>query len=229
MTAPRSVSGESLCLFIEVPICAFRPYESREYQDTYPVPPPSAVYGMLLSLVGVPREEKARHRGVAMTIALESLPGRSRVFRKLRRDSQFKPGGQRLGKDLRPDYQDLLIDVALWAWIADGEDRASPTLAVRARQALAAPSSVQRFGGLSLGESSYLVNSIRVAGTPTRELIFLRPEISGFEHLPTWVDHDDATRSVRRRFDLAPLVPADGVTSCRVIMGEPESRVMDTH
>jgi CRISPR-associated protein Cas5t len=73
-----------LCLFVEVPICAFRPYASREYQDTHPVPPPSAVYGMLLSFVGISREEKGRHQGVAMALAVENLPTRSRVFRKLR-------------------------------------------------------------------------------------------------------------------------------------------------
>ena len=39
---------QPLTLYVEVPICAFRPHSSREYQDTYPVPPPASVYGLLL-------------------------------------------------------------------------------------------------------------------------------------------------------------------------------------
>src|SRR5205823_127011 len=84
---------------VEVPVCAFRPYASREYQDTFPVPPPATVYGMLLSLLGIPREDKAMHRGAEMALAVAELPGRSKVFRKLRRGSDLE--------DTRPDYQDL--------------------------------------------------------------------------------------------------------------------------
>src|SRR3989442_15695185 len=101
--------NELLPIRVEVPVCGFRPYASREYQDTYPVPPPATVYGMLLSLLGVPREQKALHRGAEMALALADVPGRaqrSRVFRKLRRGSDLEK--------TRPDYQDLLIDLKLW-------------------------------------------------------------------------------------------------------------------
>ncbi len=157
-----------LRLLVEVPISAFRPYESREYQDTYPVPSPSSVYGMLLSLCGIRRKEIPRHRGAAMLLAVESVPTRCKVFRKLRR-------GTELG-DIRPDYQDLLLGLRLWLWLADGHDAALPKLPVRVIAAIRKPESVDRFGGLSLGESSYLVDRICENTVPPEELIFLSAE-----------------------------------------------------
>ena len=159
----------------------FRPYASREYQDTDPVPPPSAVYGMLLSLVGVPREEKGRHRGVSLALALDATPTRSKVFRKFRRGKELE--------DRRPDYQDLLLDLRLWVWLEKSRDVASPNLPERVVTALTSPSEIDRFGGLSLGESSFLVNTISMVKPPPEELIFLRPDPRGFYSLTTWVDH----------------------------------------
>ncbi|MEM9702748.1 MAG: CRISPR-associated protein Cas5, partial [Planctomycetota bacterium] len=100
MTDETAPDDAPLLLRVEVPFCSFRPDASREYQDTHPVPPPATVYGMLLSLVGVPRERKEDHRGVRLALALEGEPERARVFRKLRRGKELV--------DLRPDYQDLL-------------------------------------------------------------------------------------------------------------------------
>ena len=181
-------------LYVEVPFCAFRPYASREYQDTYPVPPPSAVYGMLLSMVGVQREEKSVHCGVEMALAVERLPKRAKVFRKLRRGKTLE--------DLRPDYQDLLLDLRLWIWLKEARDRAKVSLPTKIVQALASPISVRRSGGLSLGESSYLVDTISIKEPPEIEGIFLQPNDEGFFSLPVWVDHQDASRTRLRRFAL---------------------------
>jgi CRISPR-associated protein Cas5t len=184
---------------VEVPVCALRPYASREYQDTYPVPSPATVYGMLLSLLGVPREEKARHRGVDMALAVAEVPersSRSRVFRKLRRGSDLE--------DTRPDYQDLLVDLTLWIWLRPGEDKADPPLSVRIPVALAEPTTIeQRSGGLSLGESSYLIDVISADPSPPMSLVFLTPAEHGFYSLPVWVDHTDRKLSVQRRFRLS--------------------------
>jgi CRISPR-associated protein Cas5t len=68
---------EPLCLYVEVPFCAFRPHTSRDYQDTYPFPPPATVYGMLLSLVGVDWREKQQYAGVELVLALEGETGTS--------------------------------------------------------------------------------------------------------------------------------------------------------
>jgi CRISPR-associated protein Cas5t len=47
----------------------------REYGKTYPVPPPSTVYGMLLSLVG--ETDAYKHCGVQLAIAMLSQPRKS--------------------------------------------------------------------------------------------------------------------------------------------------------
>jgi CRISPR-associated protein Cas5t len=183
---------------VEVPICAFRSYASREYQDTFPVPAPSSVYGMLLSLLGVPRDDKARHKGAEMVLAVSTLPGRAKVFRKLRRGPELE--------NTRPDYQDLLIDLTLWIWLRPGTDPGDPPLAVRVPAALAAPQTINRFGGLSLGESSYLVDSIGVQSMTAERLVFLVPNIGGFYSLPVWVDHCNPTKTVLWRFSVSDAI-----------------------
>src|SRR5262245_42781061 len=167
---------------------------------------------MLLSLLGIPREDKARHRGAEMALAIEALPGRSKVFRKLRR-----------GKDLeetRPDYQDLLIDLTLWVWLRRGADLADPSLSARIPAALAEPAALDRFGGLSLGESSYLVDMIRVDPSPPDKLIFLTPDDRGFYSLPIWVDHVVRANTILGRFRLShPLTLSDGLPNAWIRIG----------
>ena len=200
-----TASTDSVTLRVEVPICAFRPYESREYQDTHPFPPPSAVYGMLLSLCGVRREHKAQHQGSRMVLAIESLPNRAKVFRKFRR-------GKELG-DLRPDYQDLLIGLKLWVWLTTGADRGQPPLVEKIVEALDQPQRVDRFGGLSLGESSYLVDSISLREPDDEQTMhFLRPDPAGFYNLPIWVNYE-ANTNTRRRFTIRSLRIDEGIES----------------
>lgn len=183
---------DALSLLVEVPVCAFRPYASREYQDTYPVPTPASVYGMLLSLLGVRRADKARHRGAGMALAVEAVPEQSKVFRKLRRGGDLE--------NTRPDYQDVLTDLRLWVWVRRDQDTASPCLADRLRTSLAERfATVTREGGVSLGESSYLVNAV-TAKEPPEKLVFVLPDPKGFYSLPVWVDHAEAANTVLKRF-----------------------------
>jgi CRISPR-associated protein Cas5t len=183
---------DALCLLVEVPVCAFRPYASREYQDTYPVPTPASVYGMLLSLLGVPRADKARHRGAGMALAVEAVPEQSKVFRKLRRGGDLE--------NTRPDYQDVLTDLRLWVWVRRDQDAGDPCLADRLRTSLADRcATVTREGGVSLGESSYLVNAV-TAKQPPHKLVFVVPDTKGFYSLPVWVDHVEAANTKLHRF-----------------------------
>jgi CRISPR-associated protein Cas5t len=206
------MAADPLPIRVEVPVCAFRPYTSREYQDTFPVPSPATVYGMLLSLIGVAREQKAQHRGAEMALAVAGLPGRSKVFRKLRRGSDLE--------DTRPDYQDLLMDLKLWVWLRPGADLSNPTLSARVSAALAHPATLTRSGGLSLGESSYLVDVIRIDPAPPDRLIFLTPDDRGFYSLPVWVDHLVRTNTVPGRFRLSdPISVNDGLKSAWVRIG----------
>lgn len=73
----------SIALYVHVPCATFRTSHSREYGKTYPVPPPSTVYGMLLYLVGETNAKK--HCGVKLALAMLSQPQKSVVLRKMRR------------------------------------------------------------------------------------------------------------------------------------------------
>ncbi len=73
----------TIALRVDVPIASFPTSRSREYRETYPVPPPSTVYGMLLSLVG--ETDRYNHCGVKVAIALITKPAKSVTLRKFYR------------------------------------------------------------------------------------------------------------------------------------------------
>ena len=79
-------------LFVSVPVAGFRVAQAREYWETYPTPPPSTVYGMLLSLVG--ESDRLAHQGAEIGLAVVSKPEISVVLRTLWRvkKKQIVPG-----------------------------------------------------------------------------------------------------------------------------------------
>jgi CRISPR-associated protein Cas5t len=176
----------TLALQVEVPIACFRQSRAREYAETYPVPPPSTVYGMLLSAVG--ETDRYKHCGVKLAIALLSSPATSTVLRTFRR---FKKKEINDPSNSRPDYQELLTNIQFVVWVADGTDTQNPTLPQRLQQAFTHPKTINRFGGLSLGESRDLVNSISILkkSHPTQLLQWLVQDEDGDLTLPYWVDH----------------------------------------
>jgi CRISPR-associated protein Cas5t len=214
----------SLGLYVSVPVACFRVAQARELFETYPVPPPATVYGMLLSLVG--EENRLRHEGAEVAYALVSRPGRSVVLRTLWRvkDKNFwkDPLGNHhivssakkerdafkawvaqqgwteptfdfglgQGANSRPDFQELLSDVRLTVWIRPGSDEEVPSLAERVASALENPGSVHRFGGLSLGESTHLVDEVRLRreGDPSQGRHLVN-DLEGDLSLPIWPDH----------------------------------------
>lgn len=174
-----------IALRVEVPIACFRQSRAREYAETYPVPPPSTVYGMLLSLVG--ETDRYKHCGSQLAIALLSEPKKSRVIRTFRR---FKKKDIHDPSNARPDYQELLADIKFAVWVDSGTDKSRPTLPERLQQAFANPASVSRFGGLCLGESRDLVNAVTLLTESDREsLRWLVQDEDGLLTLPYWVDH----------------------------------------
>lgn len=185
---------EPLCLFVDVPMASFRPMWAREYQETYPSPPPSTIYGMLLSLVGVEREEKERHVGVKIAVALQGQPECGRIFRKFRRVAQSKNDADPL-TDRRPDYQELVLWLKFWIWVDDTE--MENPLAQKIGEALDKDrrKAITRHGALCLGESSHMVNEIKLAVgnvAPTaNEGRFLARDKTGFLTMPVWTDYRD--------------------------------------
>ena len=176
----------AIALCVEVPIASFRQSRAREYAETYPVPPPSTVYGMLLSIVG--EMDRYKHCGTRLAIAMLSEPAQSTVIRTFRR---FKKKEISDPSNARPDYQELLTDIQFILWVNAGADAAQPTLQERLQIAFTHPEHIDRFGGLCLGESRDLVNAITLLPNTYRSetLRWLVQDEDGLLTLPYWVDH----------------------------------------
>ena len=178
---------KSVGLYVSVPIACFRVPRAREYFETFPCPPPSTVYGMLLSMVG--EVNRGQHEGAEIAIALLSEPSYSVVLRTLWRvkDRKEDPG---LGTNRRPDFQELLSDTQLAVWIRKGvSEKAAQSLASRVEQAIQHPETVSRFGGLSLGESTHLVNDVTKLRNEEIRGRLLMAQDEGDLSLPIWPDH----------------------------------------
>lgn len=178
-----------ISLKVTVPVACFRKGFAREFWETEELPPPSTCYGFLLSLVG----EQDRHRHVGVRIApmlLRKDPDRSIVLRTLWRVKDRKSFSG-TGTNARPDYQELLTNVHLALWFDSEEETSSGSrLEERVAIALDRPAQIQRFGGLSLGESTHLVDEVRrlrAEDDGPCKAYFLADR--GRLSLPVWVDH----------------------------------------
>ncbi|NJO93377.1 MAG: type I-MYXAN CRISPR-associated protein Cas5/Cmx5/DevS [Hydrococcus sp. RM1_1_31] len=176
----------NIALKVDVPIASFPTSRSREYLETYPVPPPSTIYGILLSLVG--ETNRYKHCGVKIALALLSEPAKSITLRKLRR---FKQKNLNHSTNIRPDYQEILTGIEFIVWVATQEDKAQPNLCDRISQVFANPALVNRFGALCLGESRDLVNRIDLLSEneQLQSLQWLIRDEYGYLSLPYWVDY----------------------------------------
>ncbi len=187
-----------LGLHVTVPIACFRKGMAREYLETEKFPPPATCYGFLLSLVGETR--RSRHGGCRVAPTLLNHPTLSVVLRKVWRVKKTPLGSP---GNTRPDYQQLLTGpspeepfIRLVIWLDSRHEAASEaTLESRVRVALTEPAKIVRFGGLCLGESTHLVDSVdavegkcRVAIAGRSGRVFLTAE-KGRMTLPVWVDH----------------------------------------
>ncbi len=226
-------------VILSVPIACYRKGLAREYLETYDYPPPSTCYGFLLSLVG--EVDRNVHRGARVTIARCNQPERSVILRTKWRikDSKLEPG---VGCNRTPDYQQLLTDCRLVIWLDSTEEdhRPAGVLPLEERVRLALDRStcgqIERFGGLSLGESTHLVNDISLldpqkfsangtvgefsddvsdSNEAFRAEIFLAVDVANMEKnvnlltLPVWVDHvgSSGTRYVIGQFKSYTAVP----------------------
>jgi CRISPR-associated protein Cas5t len=187
-----------LGVYVTVPITCFRKGLAREYQETEPLPPPATCYGFLLSLIG--ETSRFRHVGCRVAPALLGLTQTSVVLRTIWRVKKTPLGS---AGNTRPDYQQLLTGsshddpvVALLVWLDSSEEAADlPTLEVRVQNALANPAGISRFGGLSLGESTHLVDEVNLFDKRIADRLqgrsgkaFLLAD-RGRLTLPVWVDH----------------------------------------
>ena len=187
-----------LGIYVTVPVACFRKGMAREYLETEPLPPPATCYGFLLSLVG--EMDRRRHVGARVAPVLLNQPNQSVVLRTVWRVKKTPLGSS---GNTRPDYQQLLSGpsadepfLSLLLWLDSTDETASPHLEERVSQALTRPESVTRFGGLSLGESTHLVDEVclwdrvrdRFRGREGRAFL-TREDERGRLTLPVWVDH----------------------------------------
>ena len=147
-----------------------------------------------------------------LAIALLSQPEYSVVLRTLWRVKSRKhdPG---LGENKRPDFQELLTHIKLAVWLKKGKNEDAPvSLADRVRQVLAAPSAAIRFGGLSLGESTHLVDDLRqlrAADGRHGKVLFRSDE--GDLSLPIWADHVGSRGTAWEQFNFEDMQLDDGL------------------
>lgn len=177
-----------VALYVSVPVACFRVPQAREYLETSLVPPPSTVYGMLLSLVGEPN--RLAHAGAEVGLGVLAEPERSTVLRTVWRvkDAAMAPG---MGNNRRPDFQELLTGVELAVFVRPGgREAAAVSLAERVHGALSDPASIVRYGGLSLGESTHLVDAVRrLRSGDLAKGRLLVTDAEGDLPLPVWPDH----------------------------------------
>ena len=211
-------------------MAGLRPMWARSYQETYPAPPPSTVYGMLLSLVGVERSDRDRHAGVRIALALAKNQSdevwqrreKARILRKFRRVAQTKRSADPLA-DRRPDYQEVLLGLQFWLWVDDAHAQHPLTDAVRAALDPDRRAEVVRHGALCLGESSHMVNDIRVR-SPRGRAQFVAPCDGGFLTMPVWTDYRLRGRPVVQSFEIRDpeIVGAEPPHDCWIAVGPAE-------
>jgi len=194
-----------IALMVDAPFATFRKSFSRSYAETYPLPPPATVYGMLLSLVG--EKYRTRHEGVRMAFAYGEGRKIAATLKRLSRYKYSVPGKQQK-EGIFLDYIEVLCNINFLCWIDSAceklKDRA-PTLEERILEALEYPERVARFGVVSLGLSDDLVNDIRLyspAEDRDRNWCRLIPRDDGTIELPVWVNHVSGFGTEWRRFVL---------------------------
>ena len=147
------------------------------------------MYGCFLSLVG--ETKRRRHCGARVTAGVVGQPPRSHVLRTKWdvAKHEAKKGGDIYRRTV-PDWQQILTQVDVVAWLDSG-DESGLSLEHRVVDALTNPGSADRFGGWSLGESTFLVNDIWLlpdGKPPVNSSVFVA-DPDGNLTLPTWVDH----------------------------------------
>lgn len=152
-----------MLIYIEAPVASFPRKLARDYKETYLYPPVSTVHGCLLSLIG--ELDKTMYPLNELHLGTLSTPCISRILRK-QRNYYYSPGGagsndreKKHGVGVypstlysKPNFQELLTDVRIVVEVTN------PEFCSRIAQGF---KGVNRFGILSLGESSFMVNCIR--------------------------------------------------------------------
>lgn len=186
-------------LYVDCPCTSFPRSFARDFKETYRYPPPSTIYGMLLSLVG--EVDMTAHIGVKLAIGIIGQdPPISRIVRKQRHHkfSQQHLGTYPTSKFSKPNHQELLTDIQVVVQIDSSEESANVKLLERVEIALSSPSQIVRFGALSLGESWSMINGIRDYRETDGSIRWLVKDKRGLISLPIWIDRDTSQGTFQR-------------------------------
>lgn len=195
-----------ITVYVEVPFASFRKSFARSFAETYNLPPPSTVYGMLLSLVG--EHFRKRHEGVRLAFAYKQMPKIATTVRKLSRYKYGIPSKQfSLGN--APDFVETLCGIEFLCWIdssaetldLEGKSKGE-TLEQRILKALQNPQEITRHGVVCLGLSDDAVNDISLCETTEGEWHRLLPNDKGSLELPVWADHIRGFDTRWQRYEL---------------------------
>ncbi|QYO61978.1 CRISPR-associated protein Cas5 [Leptolyngbya sp. 7M] len=207
-------------LYLDCPCTSFPRSFARDYKETYRYPPPSTVYGLLLSLVG--EIDMMAHVGVKLAIGMiGNDPPISRIVRKQRHHkfSRDHMGTYPTSKFSKPNHHELLTDLQAVVQIDSSEESTALKLMDRVAIALSTPEQITRFGGLSLGESWAMVNGIRTYRKTDGTIRWLVKDSRGLLSLPVWINRQ-TTQGTFQRFSIAE--PGDAFTdACWVSIQPP--------
>jgi len=196
-------------LYIECPCTSFPRSFARDYKETYFYPPPSTIYGFLLSLVG--EDDLTTHLGVQLAMGIiGDHPPVSRIVRKQRHHkftigTEAKKRIEKYGEGVyptsnfsKPNHQELVTGVRVVVQVNSTTESASVKLTERIAIALANPSQITRFGGLSLGESNGLVNGVRSYRESDGAIRWFVKDNRGLIALPIWIDRTTGQGTFQR-------------------------------
>ena len=205
-------------LYLECPCTSFPRSFARDFKETYRYPPPSTVYGMLLSLVG--EVDMAAHGGVKLAIG--TIGDDRPISRIVRKQRHHKFGVKHLGsypssQFSKPNHHELLTDLRFVVRIDSTDEKATIKLIERVAIALSTPEQITRFGGLSLGESWAMLNGIRVYREDDGSIRWLTQDKRGLIGLPVWINRE-TTQGTFARFSFAD----DFIEDCWVSINPPE-------
>jgi CRISPR-associated protein Cas5t len=219
-------------LYLDCPCTSFPRSFARDFKETYRYPPPSTIYGFLLSLVG--EVDMAVHLGVKLAIGMISNdPPISRIVRKQRHHkfSREHLGTYPTSKFSKPNHHEVLTDVQIVVQLDSSEESSAMKLADRVAIAISNPSQITRFGGLSLGESWAMVNGVRTYRDSDGSIRWLIKDNRGLIGLPIWVNRETGQGTFQRfswsdafHSDCLVMIPTLPVSEPNVSKGKRASK-----
>jgi CRISPR-associated protein Cas5t len=204
-----------ILLYLETPCTSFPRSFARDFKETYRYPPPSTVYGMLLSAIG--EVDMLAHLGVKLAIGIIGKdPPISRIIRKQRHHkfSIKSLGTYPTSQFSKPNHHELLTDLRFVVRIDSTEEIAMVKLVDRVAIALTTPSQISRFGGLSIGESWAMLNGMRAYRESDGAIRWLQQDRRGLIGLPIWIDRE-TTQGTFARFTFTDEFTEDCLVSIK--------------